>query len=64
MTEAAIEIGTEKSAGPLTAVLAVLAVSAVAVVAIARGAEALPPPIDPHILAAHQAERLCLIGYG
>ena len=54
MTEAAIEIGTEKNAGPLTAVLAV---PAVAVVTIARGAEARVPPIGPHILAAHQAEK-------
>ena len=59
MTEAAIEIGTEKSVDPLTAALAV---PAMAVVAIARGAELRVPPIDPHILEAHQAEKLCLMG--
>jgi hypothetical protein len=59
MTEAAIEIGTEKNAGPPTAVLAV---PAVAVAAIARGAEARARPIDLQILVVHQVEKLCLMG--
>lgn len=56
MTEAAIEIGTEKNADRLTAVLVV---PAAAVAAIAREAEAHAPPIDPHILVVHQVEKLC-----
>lgn len=58
MTEAAIEIGTEKNADRLTAVLVVPA-AAVAAIAIAREAEAHAPPIDPHILVVHRVEKSC-----
>ena len=54
MTEADIEIETEKNADPLTAVLVV---PAVVVAEIARGAEARERPIDLQILVVHQVEK-------